>query len=159
MSFLINSVKNLKSFKELENSIKNFKNTAVFGSDEAVISLFAPAFLSQGKKVCVISQNRVTARKTYEDILSIFNEECVIYPEKDVFLYDRDSKSKENTKKRLEAMAEVSTENAKIVVTTLNALTAKVSNPEVFASHKINIKLGSVISIEDLKLKLMEIIL
>lgn len=156
MSFLINSVKNLKSFKELENSIKNFKNTAVFGSDEAVISLFAPAFLSQGKKVCVISQNRVTARKTYEDILSIFNEECVIYPEKDVFLYDRDSKSKENTKKRLEAMAEVSTGNAKIVVTTLNALTAKVSNPEVFASYKINIKLGSVISIEDLKLKLME---
>lgn len=156
MSFLINSVKNLKSFKELENSIKNFKNTAVFGSDEAVISLFAPAFLSQEKKICVISQNRVTARKTYEDILSIFNEECVIYPEKDVFFYDRDSKSKENTKKRLEAMAEVSTGNAKIVVTTLNALTAKVSNPEVFASYKINIKLGSVISIEDLKLKLME---
>ena len=156
MDFLINSVKNLKSFKEVNNSIKNSKNTAVFGSEEAVLSLFAPAFNDLGKKVCVISQNRVTARKTYEDISSISSANCLLYPEKDVFFYERDSKSKENTKKRLEAMAEVSSDRADIVVTTLNALTAKISKREIFSSYKINIKAESQISLEELRVKLIE---
>ena len=156
MNFLINSVENLKSFKELNNSIKISKNTAVFGSEEAVLSLFAPVFSALGKRVCVISQNRITARKTYEDISAISSDNCVLYPEKDVFFYDRDSKSKENTKNRLEAMAEVSSGRANIVVTTLNALTAKISNKEIFSSYKINIKSESQISVEDLKIKLIE---
>lgn len=156
MNFLINSVKNLESFKELDNSIKISKNTAVFGSEEAVLSLFAPTFCAGGKKVCLISQDRARARKAYEDIESISDENCVYYPEKDVFFYDRDSKSKENTKKRLEAMAEIASGRANIVVTTLNALTAKISRPEIFASYKILIEVGQVVNLDDLPNKLVE---
>ena len=156
MNFLINSVKNLESFKELDNSIKISKNTAVFGSEEAVLSLFAPTFCAGGKKVCLISQDRARARKAYEDIESISDENCVYYPEKDVFFYDRDSKSKENTKKRLEAMAEIASGRANIVVTTLNALTAKISRPEIFASYKIPIEVGQVVNLDDLPNKLVE---
>ena len=156
MNFLINSVKNLESFKELDNSIKISKNTAVFGSEEAVLSLFAPTFCAGGKKVCLISQDRARARKAYEDIESISDENCVYYPEKDVFFYDRDSKSKENTKKRLEAMAEIASRRANIVVTTLNALTAKISRPEIFASYKILIEVGQVVNLDDLPNKLVE---
>lgn len=156
MNFLINSVKNLESFKELDNSIKISKNTAVFGSEEAVLSLFAPTFCAGGKKVCLISQDRARARKAYEDIESISDENCVYYPEKDVFFYDRDSKSKENTKKRLEAMAEIASGRANIVVTTLNALTAKISRPEIFGSYKIPIEVGQVVNLDDLPNKLVE---
>lgn len=156
MNFLINSVKNLESFKELDNSIKISKNTAVFGSEEAVLSLFAPTFCAGGKKVCLISQDRARARKAYEDIESISDENCVYYPEKDVFFYDRDSKSKENTKKRLEAMAEIASGRANIVVTTLNALTAKISRPEIFASYKILIEVGQVVNLDDFPNKLVE---
>ena len=156
MNFLINSVKNLESFKELDNSIKISKNTAVFGSEEAVLSLFAPTFCAGGKKVCLISQDRARARKAYEDIESISDENCVYYPEKDVFFYDRDSKSKENTKKRLEAMAEIASGRTNIVVTTLNALTAKISRPEIFASYKILIEVGQVVNLDDLPNKLVE---
>ena len=156
MNFLINSVKNLEAFKELDNSIKISKNTAVFGSEEAVLSLFAPTFCAEGKKVCLISQDRARARKAYEDIESISDENCVYYPEKDVFFYDRDSKSKENTKKRLEAMAEIASGRANIVVTTLNALTAKISRPEIFASYKIPIEVGQVLDLDDLPNKLVE---
>ena len=156
MNFLINSVKNLESFKELDNSIKISKNTAVFGSEEAVLSLFAPTFCAGGKKVCLISQDRARARKAYEDIESISDENCVYYPEKDVFFYDRDSKSKENTKKRLEAMAEIASGRANIVVTTLNALTAKISRPEIFGSYKISIEVGQVVNLDDLPNKLVE---
>ena len=156
MNFLINSVKNLEAFKELDNSIKISKNTAVFGSEEAVLSLFAPTFCAEGKKVCLISQDRARARKAYEDIESISDENCVYYPEKDVFFYDRDSKSKENTKKRLEAMSEIASGRANIVVTTLNALTAKISRPEIFASYKIPIEVGQVLDLDDLSNKLVE---
>ena len=156
MNFLINSVKNLEAFKELDNSIKISKNTAVFGSEEAVLSLFAPTFCAGGKKVCLISQGRARARKAYEDIESISDENCVYYPEKDVFFYDRDSKSKENTKKRLEAMAEIASGRANIVVTTLNALTAKISKPEIFGSYKIPIEVGQVLDLDDLPNKLVE---
>ena len=156
MNFLINSVKNLEAFKELDNSIKISKNTAVFGSEEAVLSLFAPTFCAEGKKVCLISQDRARARKAYEDIESISDENCVYYPEKDVFFYDRDSKSKENTKKRLEAMAEIASGRANIVVTTLNALTAKISRPEIFGSYKISIEVGQVVNLDDLPNKLVE---
>ena len=156
MNFLINSVKNLEAFKELDNSIKISKNTAVFGSEEAVLSLFAPTFCAGGKKVCLISQDRARARKAYEDIESISDENCVYYPEKDVFFYDRDSKSKENTKKRLEAMAEIASGRANIVVTTLNALTAKISRPEIFGSYKISIEVGQVVNLDDLPNKLVE---
>lgn len=156
MNFLINSVKNLEAFKELDNSIKISKNTAVFGSEEAVLSLFAPTFCAEGKKVCLISQDRARARKAYEDIESISDENCVYYPEKDVFFYDRDSKSKENTKKRLEAMAEIASGRANIVVTTLNALTAKISRPEIFRSYKIPIEVGQVLDLDDLPNKLVE---
>ena len=156
MNFLINSVKNLEAFKELDNSIKISKNTAVFGSEEAVLSLFAPTFAADGRKVCLISQDRVRARKAYEDIESISDETCVYYPEKDVFFYDRDSKSKENTKKRLEAMAEISSGRAKMVVTTLNALTAKISRPEIFSSYKTSIEVGQVLNLDVLPKKLVE---
>ena len=156
MNFLINSVKNLEAFKELNSSIKISKNTAVFGSEEAVLSLFAPTFCAEGKKVCLISQDRARARKAYEDIESISDENCVYYPEKDVFFYDRDSKSKENTKKRLEAMAEIASGRANIVVTTLNALTAKISRPEIFGSYKIPIEVGQVVNLEDFPNKLVE---
>lgn len=50
MNFLINSVKNLEAFKELDNSIKISKNTAVFGSEEAVLSLLHPLLQLMGGK-------------------------------------------------------------------------------------------------------------
>lgn len=50
MNFLINSVKNLEAFKELDNSIKISKNTAVFGSEEAVLSLLRPLLQLMGGK-------------------------------------------------------------------------------------------------------------
>ena len=53
-------------------------------------------------------------------------------------------------------MAEVSSDRADIVVTTLNALTAKISKREIFSSYKINIKAEGQISLEELRVKLIE---
>jgi len=149
-------VKSTKAFKDLYNSLKNNSNTAVFGSEESVISLLSSAFSDEGKKVLVISQNRISARKTYEDISNLIDEETVLYPEKDLFFYDRDSKSKESTKLRLEAMEKTVTEKAKVVVTTLDALTSKITDKYRFLDHKVTINLESIIDIEEIRKKLVE---
>ncbi|MHC5099732.1 transcription-repair coupling factor, partial [Peptoniphilus genitalis] len=39
---------------------------------------------------------------------------------------------------------------------TLNALTAKISRPEIFASYKISIEVGQVLNLDDLPKKLVE---
>ncbi|MBU5668261.1 transcription-repair coupling factor [Peptoniphilus sp. MSJ-1] len=156
MSFLIETVKSTKAFKDLYNSLKSSSNTGVFGSEESVISLLSSAFSDEGKKICVISQNRISARKTYEDISNLIDEVTVYYPEKDLFFYDRDSKSKENTKLRLHAMEKTVTGDAKVVITTLDALTSKISTPDKFRQNKIEISLDSVIDIEEIREKLVD---
>lgn len=155
MNFLSKIVGNLVSYKNLDTSLIHNDNIGVFGSEGPAISLYAMA-MANDKKICIIAQNRVAARKFYEDIQNISELGSVLYSEKDLFLYDRDSKSKENIKKRLEAISSVGLGRANIVVTTLDALTAKISDKETYLKSKIEIERDSTIDLEEFSKKLVE---
>ncbi len=155
MSYLSKIVDNLISYKNLNSSLNHNDNIGVFGSEGPAISLYAMA-MAYEKKVCIIAQNRVSARKFYEDMQNISELGSVLYSEKDLFLYDRDSKSKDNMKKRLEAVTAIGQNKANIVVTTLDALTTKISNKEIFLNSRVKIERDSTIDLDKLSQKLVE---
>ncbi|MET3617951.1 transcription-repair coupling factor (superfamily II helicase) [Peptoniphilus olsenii] len=155
MSFLSKTVDNLISYKNLKLSLQNHDNVAVFGAEAPVIPLYSMAMANE-TNICIVAQNRIAARKFYEDIQNISSLKGVLYSEKDLFLYDRDSKSKENIQKRLEAIATVGLNRANIVITTLDALTAKISNREIFLKRKIDLDANSTIDLEELSKNLVE---
>lgn len=158
MDFLVNSLENLVEFKNLKEEIeKESYPISIYGVNDSVAGLFGFGLnKSINKKILIIAPNGLEARKIYEDIKNISDLNTYLYPEKEVFLYDRDSKSKQNLAKRIEAISALADDNWDILVTTLRGLLDKISNRDIFKAHSIEITRDGELNIDYLKNALVE---
>ncbi|WP_071025890.1 transcription-repair coupling factor [Peptoniphilus raoultii] len=158
MDFLAQIIENLKPFGEIKEAIDSKKSPiSTYGTTRGFCGLFTYGLYRKlNKKIIVIGKNRLDARGIYEDLINISPLKIEIYPEKDIFLYDRDSKSTSNLKNRLKSLEAFADGSWDIAVTTLKALGDKISTRENFKKHTLEISLESQINLKDLSKRLLE---
>ncbi|EFI41468.1 transcription-repair coupling factor [Peptoniphilus sp. oral taxon 386] len=153
MNFLIDSVKNMSGFKDILSSIKNdITPIGVYGITDGQIGHMAFSILSEIKKpILIIAPDNLKARKIYEDLLNLGIKDCDLYPKREIFLYDRDSKSLDNIKIRIRAMQNLAMNRNRVLVATTEALRDKIADREVFKKYILNITCS-----DELDIKLLE---
>lgn len=157
MDFLANMMLNLKAYKDTINSLENRETPiSIYGLTESAIGHLTYSLEENtNREIVLVAQDSLRARKIYEDITNLGFKECFLFPKKDIFLYDRDSKSFENMVPRLTALSNLSKGNCKILITTIDALRDKVSTKDIFASSIIKIKRDTEINVKNLEEKLI----
>lgn len=150
MDFLVDAMKDLDSYQELLKALEeNSSSVGLYGVTDSVTGYLAFTIAKERKEqILILCQNRLNARKIYEDIKNISSLPCELYPEKDFFLYDRDSKSKENMRQRLTTLTSLAKGESQIVVSTLKALGDKISPRELFLKHTFMLQVGEDIDLE-----------
>lgn len=158
LDFLVDIINNLRPFEEISDALKDSKSPiAVYGTTEGFCGIFSYAlFRKLNKKLLIIAENRLSARKYYEDLFNISPLRVLLYPEKDIFLYDRDSKSRDNLKTRLGTISKILTDDWDIIVTTLRALGDKISARDMFLKNTLTLEKSKDIDIKSLNAKLLQ---
>lgn len=146
-------INKLRPFDEIEDALdKNSSPISVYGTSDGFCGIFSYGIFQKiNKKLLVVAQNRLSARNIYEDLINISPLRVKLYPEKDIFLFDRDSKSKTTLKTRLTTLESLCEDDWDIVVTTVKALGDKISTKEDFIKNTLNLKRGDDVDVNVLK--------
>ena len=112
----------MEEYESLIASIKDgFGPANVIGVSESAFAHLVFCVQQRLKKTTlIITADSVTAKKTAEDLREFYND-VVLFPEKELILYDIDASSSDVIKERLSAIEVISCGGA-IVVTTVTAL-------------------------------------
>lgn len=153
MDFLVDNMLNLNAYKETLKSLEEEQaSVLIYGLTEGAIGQIVYSLEENTKRnIVLVAQDSLRARKIYEDILNLGFKDCAIFPKKDIFLYDRDSKSFENMIPRLKTLTGLINGNVKILITTLDALRDKVCNKNIYKESTIRIKTSSEINTKELE--------
>ena len=142
MDFLVDTMLNLKAFNETLEAINENKTPiSIHGLTDSAIGQIVYSLKENNRRdIVLVAEDNLRAKKIFEDIKNLGFDDINIFPKKDIFLYDRDSKSFENMVPRLNSLNKLSDGKCKILITTLDALRDKVSTKEIFKSATIKIQ-------------------
>lgn len=152
----------MKSFKENNRMIevlnKNVSPISIYGLTESAMGYLGYSIHKHtNRNLVIIAEDNLRARKIYEDITNMGFSKIDIFPKKDIFLYERDSKSFDNMVLRLKTMKNLSIGNCEILLTTFDAIRDKISNKKVYSQNILDIEKGSEINIEEIEKQLLDI--
>lgn len=146
--------RSLKNFLEIKNSIENGESLHIYGATPSATSHFSYSIF-EDKPLVIIANDGLKARKIYEDLVSL-GQKTEYFPEREVFLFNKFSKSTENTYSRLKTMTKLIDGEVDFLVCTLGALADKYSPVEVFKEYSFEIKEAENI-VENIEQKLIDL--
>lgn len=157
MDFLVDMMTCLVPYRETIESLK-LKETpiSVYGLTESATGHIVYALnQSTDRDIVLLAQDSLRARKIYEDIKNLGFNQVSLFTKKDIFLYDRVSKSYDNIIPRLKALNNLVNNNCRILITTIDALRDKIVSTDIFKNSVIKINKSSEIDIKELEKKLI----
>ncbi|MGO3752314.1 MAG: transcription-repair coupling factor [Peptoniphilaceae bacterium] len=158
MNFLTKPMDNLKGFKDILNYLENEKTpVGVYGTVDGQVGHLAYNISEKtDNPILILVSDSLQARKVYEDLKNLGIKETFLYLKREVFFYDRYSRSLENMKSRIKTLENLSFGNVKFVVSTIDALKDKITKREIFKNNILNIELGKELDLSILSEKLVE---
>ncbi|MFA5341339.1 MAG: hypothetical protein WC332_06130, partial [Clostridia bacterium] len=120
-----------------------------------LISYITASMLS--RKLLVITHSRTSAMTIYQNLISLYGDDVVYIPIRELMLYDIYAYSSSEKQSRLNALYRIATGRYKAAVACTEALTVGTVAKEVFLKSLINLKKGSVYDMESLSGKLAEL--
>ena len=143
------------TFKELQKSIKDRKYpVGVYGVSESARAFLISALFGKEKdSLFVFASKDMDAKNLYEDLL-LYENEVYYFPAKDVVFYNIDAVSGDLRWERLKVIKELMNGKKKIIVTTIEALTATYAPFEYFRENFLTIRKGMEMDLKELARKL-----
>ena len=145
-------------FIEFLNQIEDKQSPIVISGLNDVGAVQLETAINQfGKQpICIITYNEIQAKKIYEDI-KYFTDKVVLFPKKEVVIYDYVAESKDLPYQRIEALNEIQAKKNLIVVTTVEAIMQKLPEKSYLYQNTLKFKVGDSYNLETLKQKLVEL--
>ena len=152
-------VKILPNFKKFNDYISNVKdNTSpimLFGlTDSGKVHFAYSTYFYAEKPICIITYNELQAKKIIRN-LEYFENNINYFPKKEILAYDYLAESKDITYSRIACLNEIHKKQAKIIVTTIEAVSQKIIPEDVLYKNILELKIGDVINLEEIKQKLV----
>ena len=158
MNTIIGEIGKNSKFIELNNQIENKKSLIqISGLTDMGMLQIIDGINEFGKKpICIVTYNEIQAKKIYED-LRYFSENVILFPKKEIVTYDYIAESKDLPYERIEALNKIISKHNLIVITTIEALLQDLPSKEVLYKEKIEIKIGEIYNLEEIKKKLIKL--
>lgn len=154
-------VKILPNFKKFSSYINNVKSEIspimLSGlTDVAKVHFAYSTYFYTEKPICIITYNELQAKKLIND-LKYFIKEIDYFPRREILGFDYLAESKENSYERIKTLNNIHNNKAKIVVTTIEAVSQEIICEENLYKNTYEFKEGDLINLEEIKQKLSEL--
>ena len=152
MNFLVNNLCRLPLFTSCLKGINEKKGPVLIsGLTDVSKCLVASALLnSLNKQIIIITYNEIQAKKLVND-LKYFEKNVYFFPKREIVTYDFVAESKDLPYERIEVLNKIQSENANIVVTTIEAVIQSMVPTKTLYKNIINLKIGTEYGMEKLK--------
>lgn len=151
MSFdnMILPLESLEEYKQLMESFEDASGAAqIHGISDVQKSVITAALSKKMNKSClIITHNDILARKIYEDISFFDSDASMLLPSSEMIFYKIDAKSNDDRISRIKALSKIRTKDRLIICTSVEALLAKMGEPETFYSRFMDISPGDMMPI------------
>ena len=154
---LIKIMPKMKKFDAYINDVKkdNFPITVSgLGSSQKVHLMYATRFYTE-KPILIVTYNDIMLRKIIDDMKFFSDDEILIYPKKEVIYYDIDTMNKDTTMDRISVYTKLYNSEAKVILTTIEALMQKTISKDKLFSKVIQLEVGKGFELEALKEELI----
>ncbi len=151
MDFLIDPLRNLDSYSKLLNEIKDrVTPISTFGIIDENLGHFCYALKEQtGKQILLITYDESRSRFLYEDIKNLGSECPVLFPKRELLLYDIDAFSSERQVQRLNVLSRLNNEEDLIVLTSISAILDKIPNGNLFQEYTQVLERGGKLNLDE----------
>ncbi len=158
MDEIVKILPNFKKFNAYINNVNERLSPIMLSglTDSAKVHFaYSTAFYSE-KPICIITYNEMQAKKILKD-LEYFTENVTYFPRREILAYDYLAESKDISYERINCLNNIYDKKAKIVVTTIEAVSQEIVSKETLYSNIFTLKEGISINLEDIKIKLNEL--
>ena len=151
-------VKILPNFKKFNNYINNVKTGTspimLSGlTDVAKVHFAYSTHFYAEKPICIITFNELQAKKIIND-LKYFSKDVEYFPRREILAYDYLAESKDNSYERIKCLNSIYNKQAKIIVTTIEAVSQEIISRESLYKNIFELKEANTINLEEIKQKL-----
>jgi len=108
------------------------------------------------KPICIVTYNEIQAKRIAEDLV-YFTDKVVLFPKREIVTYDYVVESKDLSYERIDSLNKIHEKKNLIVVTTIEALMQKTVSRNVLYKNIIELKIGDIYNLEELKQKLIDL--
>ena len=140
------------AFKALLNGKGNIVVNDI--NDEAL--LISSAFLTLKKDIVVIKPNQYEANMLYQRIMSINDNDVLLFPVDESYRIEALAASPELLGQRLDTLYRLTTNKPKLVITHVQAIVRYLPDQQIFKENCLNLKVGMQIDIYDLQKYLLK---
>ncbi|MBE5819721.1 MAG: transcription-repair coupling factor [Clostridiales bacterium] len=152
------TIKVLPNFKKFKSYIKdvqdNINPIMLSGLTDVgkVHFAYATSFYAE-KPICIITYNEMQAKKLIKD-LQYFSNQIEFFPKREILTYNYLAESKEISYQRISCLNNIYTKKAKIIVTTIEAVSQKIISKEALYKNIVTINKGKNLDLAEIKTKL-----
>ena len=152
MNDIVKILPNFKKFSDYISNVKNNTNPIMLSglTDSGKVHFAYSTYFYAEKPICIITYNELQAKKIIKN-LKYFESNINFFPKKEIMAYDYLAESKDVTYSRIACLNDIYNKKAKIIVTTIEAVSQKIIPEEVLYKNILELKLGDTIQLEDIK--------
>ena len=158
MNDIIKILPNFKKFNDYIENVKSGTNPIMLSglTDSGKVHFAYSTYFYAEKPICIITYNELKAKKILKN-LEYFADKVSYFPKKEIMSFDYLAESKDTTYNRIACLNDIYNKKAKIIVTTIEAVSQKIIPQEVLYKSLLKLKTGETIDIEELKQKLVDL--
>ncbi len=160
MNLIMTELTKSKKFNSILERIKNKKEKSpilISGlTDVSEMSFVAGINEYSKRPIMLITYNEVQAQKLLKD-LKYFTENGILFPKKEIVVYDYIAESKEIPYERINVLNQIYDNKNIIVITTIEAIRQKMIPKDVLYKNVLDFKVGQRCNLEVIKQKLIDL--
>lgn len=148
----INPLLELEEYRQALSSTKDYTSPVnIVGPSESQKAHICHALCGHsGYRGIYVAFNEMQARKLFEDFTFFIGEEVLFYPTKEIMLYDVEAKSNDAVYQRIMVLDKILRGDFTFIVTSVEALSHKLIQPQLLRQHVIEISQESRIDLDDI---------
>ena len=152
MDELVKILPNFKKFNSYINDVRTYVSPMMLSglTDTAKVHFAYSTHFYIEKPICIITYNEMSAKNLIKD-LSYFTNNIEYFPKREILAYDYLAESREIQHKRISCLNNIHEKKAKIIVTTIEAVSQRIISETSLYKNILNLKPGMEIALEDLK--------
>ena len=158
MNTIIGELGKSQKFVDVVKEIENKKSPIDISglTDVGMIQILLGINEYAKKPIALITYNEIQAKQIVDN-LKAFTDKVIFFPKKEIVTYDYIAESKDLPYERIDALNKIKEKRTPIIVTTIESLMQKLPSKETLYKNAINLKIGEVYSLEELKQKLVNL--
>ena len=158
MNSLVSVLEKYDKFASLIKDVKQGVNPIMLSglTDGGKVHLSFAVQMFAENPVCIVTYNELQAKKLIRD-LKYYTDKVFYFPKREIVTYDYLAESKDMLNERIECLNNIKNGNAKVVVTTIEALMQKTVSPEILYKHTLSLKVGNEYKLDTIKEALIKL--